>query len=128
MEDMRWEIVNLNIAHFERLLETEMDQARAETLKSLLAEAQSEALRLGKEQLLQEEHTLANGSKSDTFTLHRDVRRLCMKVEQYQMIADLCRANTARDTYLHIAHSYEALVERAKAILLRRQQGAINVG
>jgi len=48
MDEMRLEIVNLNIAHYERLLETETNEERVQTVRSLLAEAHEESLRLTK--------------------------------------------------------------------------------
>jgi hypothetical protein len=128
MGDLRWEIVNLNIAHYERLLETETNEERVRTLKSLLAEAQGEALRLGKEQLLSEEHTLASGNGADPAALSRDARRLRMKGEDYRAIANCCRTDAARDTYLCIARSYEVLAERAKGMLGQHPQRMINFG
>ncbi len=127
MEDVRWEIVNLNIAHFEHLLEKETNEDRVKTLNSLLVQAWSEALRLGKEQLLSEEHKLAFAGAGDPVTQYRNAHRLRMKSEEYRSIATHCRTDAARDTYLYIARSYEGLAERAGGLLGPRKQGALKV-
>jgi hypothetical protein len=106
MNEMRQEIVRLNIANFERLLEVETDEARARTLRSLLTEARSEAMFLREESALQR-------AEKDVAALQRDAQRLRMRAEEYRTIAEACRNDGARSTYFYLARSYEVLAERA---------------
>ena len=107
MNQMRREIVRLNIANYERLLERETDPARAQTLRNLLAEARSEAMFFTEETALQQ-------SERAPGELQWDAKRLRMRAEEYRAIADACRNPGARNTYLYLARSYEVLAERAE--------------
>jgi len=118
MDEMRLEIVNLNIAHYERLLETESNQERVQTVRSLLAEAREEALRLTKAMSLGERRSLV-----DALAPPREGRRLRMKAEEYRTMMGSSRDDATRATYLYIARSYEVLAERAEGIMGDRRDG-----
>lgn len=120
MDEMRQAIVRLNIARYERLLETEADEAKRRTLRSLLTEARSEAMFLSEENAIEQ-------AGNDAGALRRDARRLRLRAEEYRTIAEACRDDGARNTYLHLARSYDVLAERAEG-KRDRDKGAIPAG
>ena len=101
---MRLQMLRSNIERYERLLETESNQATRHTLQSLLAEARAEAC------LVIEERSLEQGDKD----LLEDALRWRMRAEEYHAVADATHNDSARETYLRLAGNYEALAKRAE--------------
>ena len=123
MDEMRLEIVNLNIAHYERLLETETNEERVQTVRSLLAEAHEESLRLTKAMSLGERRSLVDANGGNPFAPPREGHRLRMKAAEYRTMMGSSRDDATRATYLYIARSYEVLAERAEGIMGDRRDG-----
>ena len=96
----------MNIAHYERLLATETDEEKVRTLRSLLAEAKSEAL-------LVDEQGSIEGAEKDATDRHRAAKRFVMRADEYRAIADASKSDASRATYLQLAHAYELLAKQA---------------
>lgn len=109
MGEMRREIVRLNIERYERLLETETDEAKRRTLESLLAEARGQAMLIGDEGALEQ-------PGREGADLLDEARRWRMRADEYRVIADACQSDGARSTYLQLARSYDALADRAQGM------------
>jgi hypothetical protein len=106
MDDGRRDIVRLNIARYEAMLQTETDPVRIATVRDLLAEARGEA------SLLRDEAAIER-ARNDADGLQPDSGRLRMRAEEYRAIALALKSEAARSTYLHLARSYDKLAARA---------------
>ena len=76
------------------------------------AKAQSE--RTGRAQEAASERKAAGAATE----LHETGRRFRLRAEEYRTAAEACKDGWARSTYVHLAHTYDVLADRAERITI----------
>lgn len=117
MDEESRRIARLNIARYVRLLASETDPATRRTLLTLLAEAR------GEERLIDDEGALDKAAE-DAAALRKDAARWRMRAKEYRTVAEATTNESARNTFLHLARSYEALATHAESRANRAQPGS----
>ncbi|MFO1055773.1 MAG: hypothetical protein U1E53_02260 [Dongiaceae bacterium] len=100
-----------SIERYERLLETESNEARRYTLHTFLAEACAEAC------FIMAQRTLDRGDRD----LAGDAVRWRMRAEEYTALAGAVQNDGAREAYLRLAQNYATLADSAEARVIGRR-------
>jgi hypothetical protein len=108
MDEMEQEFVRLPFETCDRRSVAERDSARDGTLRRLLSDAQSEAMLVIEEDVLQ-------CSGEDAAALKRHAEHLSHRAQTYRRIADACVVDATRNTYLVLEHRYAELARREAA-------------
>lgn len=76
------------------------------------ARAQSERTGLAQEDASERKAAVAANELNETG------RRFRMRAEEYRTVAEACEDGWARSTYVHLAHTYDVLADRAERITI----------
>jgi len=104
---LREEAARLSVLHYERRLAMAADLMEIATLTHKLAEARDK-VRLVREQVA------ATEPKTEAAEYQQDAKRLRMRAEEYQVVAEATASKSARRTYLRLARNYDLLADRAE--------------
>jgi hypothetical protein len=107
MGDMRDDVARSNIERYGRLLKRETDPEKLRILARLLDDARAE---------LQYRSPTGDTTEAEArwpVASPDEARRWHMKSEECRTIAESCRSEAARETFLRLARSYAILAERA---------------
>jgi hypothetical protein len=108
MDEMRGAVIRLNIERYERQLEVETDPGTRRTVLGLLTEARNEAMLLSAEGALERQ-------EKERGALLEKARRWHVRAEEYLVVAENCKSDAARSTYVNLSRGYEVLAQRAEA-------------